>query len=85
MQATSDAPAPAAMVQFLTRERVSRAKRAFTTRRVVPECMRTLLSGQLKPCAGDLVIARVDELGKHRRIELPDGRRGPSFSLGTRL
>ena len=41
--------------------------------------MRTLLSGQLKPCAGDLVMARVDELGKHRRVELPDGRRAIIF------
>ena len=79
MQEMSDAPAPAIVVQFLTRDRVTRAKRAFTTRRVGAEWMRTLLSGQLKPCAGDLVMARVDELGKHRRVELPDGRRAIIF------
>jgi hypothetical protein len=37
--------------------------------------MTTLLSGDLAPAAGDLVLARVHALGKHRKIESPKGRR----------
>jgi hypothetical protein len=37
--------------------------------------MKTLLSGDLAPRSGDLVLATVHELGKHQRIEQPNGRR----------
>ena len=56
-----------------------RIKRAFTTRRVPIGDMRTLISGDVKPRAGDLVLATVDELGSHQRIELPNGRRAKIF------
>ncbi len=55
--------------------RIANAKRAFTTRRVPTRDMQTLVSGDLKPSAGNLVLATVCELGKHRRIEKPSGRR----------
>ncbi len=37
--------------------------------------MRTTIAGTLRPRPGDLVLASVDRLGHHRRIERPDGRR----------
>lgn len=51
------------------------AKRAFTTRRVPLARMKTLISGDTRPTTGQLVLATVHELGKHRRIERIDGRR----------
>lgn len=61
--------------------RLSAAKRAFTTRNVVPLHTAdatgwSLLAGTgVYPQAGDLVLARVTELGQHGRLERPDGRR----------
>ena len=62
-------------VQPLDEHQRSLAKRSFTTRRVPDEAMRTTIGGTLRPRAGDLVLASVDRLGHHRRIERPDGRR----------
>lgn len=55
--------------------RVARAKPAFTARRVPSVVIRTLVTGAVRPRAGDLVLARVDRLGQHPRIELPSGRK----------
>ncbi len=41
--------------------------------------MRTLITGNLQPAAGDLVLARVDEIGKQTKLELTDGRRAHMF------
>ena len=59
----------------LTRTRLMKAKRAFSTRRVPAREMRTLVSGDIKPASGNLVLATVRELGKHRKIEKLNGRR----------
>ncbi|MGI9433872.1 MAG: hypothetical protein ACR2Q4_03430 [Geminicoccaceae bacterium] len=56
-------------------ERTKIAKRAFTTRRVPAAEMRTLVTGDVRPKTGDLVLATVEEIGKHRKIEKPSGRR----------
>jgi mutator family transposase len=67
-------------VEELDPRRVARAKRAYTTRRVSPESMLSLISGPaISPTSGDLVLARIDEIGKQRRIELTDGRRAHLF------
>lgn len=68
----------------LTRERARKAKRAFTTRRVPVDDMRTLIGGAVCPAPGDLVLASVDEIGKHTRLELPNGRRARMF-LGDEI
>lgn len=66
-------------------ERVARAKRAFSTRNVSPlqhasgEGWSLLATRGIAPRIGDLVLARVDELGQHRRLELPDGRRASLY------
>ena len=59
---------------------VSDWKFAFTTRRVPPEAVADLIvAGNLIPEPGDLVLARVLQLGQHKRIELVDGRRAMMF------
>lgn len=62
-------------VTRLSATTVARAKRAFTTRRVPVRDMKTLISGYVKPTSGDLVLATIQEIGKHRKIEQPSGRR----------
>lgn len=62
-------------MEILNRNRLERAKNAFSTRRVPVEAMNTLLCGDRAPKAGDLVLARVTNIGFHKRIELPTGRR----------
>lgn len=59
--------------------RIKRAKRSFSTRRVLPEDMHTLLTGNLRPNPGDLVLARIDMIGKQTKLELTDGRRAHLF------
>jgi len=49
-------------------------KRAFTTRNVNEEAMQTLITGDVTPAPGDLVLARVDRVRQHLRLELPSGR-----------
>ncbi|MER9849352.1 hypothetical protein NKJ55_18815 [Mesorhizobium sp. M0106] len=66
-------------VSRIKRGRLKRAKRAFATRRVAASHMRTLVTGPIQPVAGDLVLARVDELGNHSRLELICGRKAIMF------
>lgn len=62
-------------------ERFSLAKRAYTTRRVPQDDMVRLSSdGCGAPRAGDLLLARVDKIGKHASLELMDGRRCSMFA-----
>lgn len=63
----------------LSAERVNNAKAAFTTRRADLTRAVTLLTGALTPVSGDLVLARVDELGHHKLIELPTSRKAHLF------
>jgi len=58
----------------LAQESFPAIKRAFSTRNVPESAIQTLLTGDLAPKAGDLVLARVDRLRQHLRIELPNGR-----------
>ena len=59
-------------------DRINKAKIAFTTRRVDLDTCRTLIHNT-KPNGGDLVLARVEEIGQHKRLELRDGRRARMF------
>ena len=67
------------MVAILPKIRIENAKRAFSTRRVPTADMNRLLTGDLRPEPGDLVLARVDEILKHTKLELTDGRRAHLF------
>lgn len=55
-------------------ERLSRAKRGFTTRRVPAADMHEVVEGGERPQPGDLVFARVERLGFRAVLERPDGR-----------
>jgi hypothetical protein len=67
-------------VTSLSLERLLRAKAAFTMRRIDLDALYAdaepkLLSGAIRPRPGDVVLARVDRIGQHGRIELTSGRR----------
>ncbi len=64
----------------LPRARIINAKRAFSTRRVPQKHLRRLITGDLRPEPGDLVLARVEEILKHTKLELTDGRRAHMFA-----
>jgi hypothetical protein len=53
---------------------------AHSTRRVDRGEARSLLCGDLVPQVGDLVLARVEQLGHHRHLQLADGRRRRLFA-----
>lgn len=63
----------------LTTQRLEQAKWAYTTRRIDQNQPMQLLCGDLSPQAGDLVLARVERLGHHRRLELVSSRRAKLF------
>lgn len=83
------APNPAAAGERratpLAAARVQAAKFSYTTRNVhtvlsAAEGDLSLLAGAgVCPRPGDLVLARVVEIGQHKRIELPDGRKATLF------
>ena len=58
----------------MTTALVERAKWAFTTRRVVRGDAARLLADVGRAVAGDLVLARVERIGSHRRVQLSEGR-----------
>lgn len=60
-------------------ERVRRARRAFSARRVcLPDAL-TLLRQGVVPQPGDLVLAQITSIGQHGRLELPEGRRSQLY------
>lgn len=62
----------------LDRLRLAAAKVSYTTRNVDLDRAHTLLTAAT-PRAGDLVLARVVEIGQHPRLELGNGRRAVLF------
>lgn len=66
-------------MQSLDGKRKKRFKWAYTTRNVDRDLVVGLLTGDLRPSAGDLVLARVDMLGQHRKLELTTSRRAGMF------
>lgn len=62
-------------------QRLARAKRAYTTRHVPLAKLARLYhgDGRLQPRAGDLVLARVERIGKHAQLEQTDSRRSALF------
>ncbi len=64
----------------LPSSQLATAKQSFATRNAPVDVMRNLLTGDLRPLAGDLVLARVDRVRQHARIELINGRRCRMFA-----
>lgn len=62
----------------LRQARIEAAKRAFTTRRVEFSGRCRLLANAI-PCAGDLILARIEKLGNHQKLETPHGRRAQLY------
>ena len=63
----------------LSRERMLRAKVSYTPRHANLESAAVLLTGDIKPKAGDLVLARIEKIGQHAALELTTGRRSSLF------
>lgn len=60
--------------------RLANAKWASTTRRVDRKAIRTLVNDpSIKPASGDLLLARVIELGQHTNLELATGRKASLY------
>jgi hypothetical protein len=78
-------PAALATAGVIDNARLARAKPAYTTRFVSrliaenPVGFGLITDTDLVPSAGDVVLARVDKIGQHARIELPGGRRASLF------
>ncbi len=70
---------PSATREARLPERLAKAKRAFTTRRIDLSVVSKIVRSGIQPKAGDLVLARVAAIGQHRRIENVHGRRGDLF------
>ena len=68
----------------LNSERVAKTKIAFTLRRVNLSAGSQLISGRATPKAGDIVLARVEQLNQHKSLQLTDGRRSRLF-LGDEI
>ncbi|GAB4193016.1 MAG: hypothetical protein Tsb002_23170 [Wenzhouxiangellaceae bacterium] len=64
-----------AVFEPLSAMRLHRAKRAYITRRVYWPRQTTLVTANVTPRAGDLVLARVTHPGAVGELELPHGRR----------
>jgi hypothetical protein len=60
--------------------RLQRAPWGFTTRRVSPDVVHEIRNDGIAPQAGDLVLARIEALGHHRRLQLASGRRRTLFT-----
>jgi len=70
---------PRPSVSPVETQRLAKVKSAYTTRHAPISEAGYLIGGSVKPAPGDLVLARVDRLGQHPRIELVNGRRAPLF------
>lgn len=63
------------MIVILNTDRLAAIKPSFTTRRIPEGDVAAIDMAAVDLMPGDVVLARVDEIGQHKRIERPDGRR----------
>lgn len=63
----------------LAASRLALAKWAYSTRHVERQVARQLITQDYQPQPGDLVLAKVDKLNQHKRLELANGRRATLF------
>ncbi len=65
-----------AEIEMLSPKRLEKAKKSYNVRKVPLQIAKFLLIGDdIQPDAGDLVLAKVVNIGQHQRIELGCGRR----------
>src|SRR5262245_34788063 len=67
------------MTRRRVRVRLGRASWAFSTRRVPTSAACIVLPLEGRPRVGDVVLARVDAIGHHGFLHLPNGRRRQLF------
>jgi len=79
MPAPGYVPGPRRLEPAPSEEHLRRMKFAYTARGARRRPPGGLLTGDVAPRAGDIVVARVDELGQHKRLELKTGRRANLF------
>ena len=60
---------------ILPERRVHRMKFSYAAGPIDRHCLRGLIVGDAKPELGDVVVARVDRIGHHKRLELRTGRK----------
>jgi len=53
---------------------------AAVVTRLDPARATLLVSGPVTPSAGDLLLARVERIGHHTKLQAPDGRRAPRLA-----
>ena len=63
------------MIVILDAERLFSIKPSFATRRIPKDAVGAIDKAASSLVPGDLVLARVDRIGQHQRLERPDGRR----------
>ncbi len=63
----------------LDKQRLQQVKAAYTTRHVARAAMASLITNGAVPNSGDVVLARIDRIGKHKQLEFCDGRRSTLF------
>ncbi|MBL1321435.1 MAG: hypothetical protein COA63_010310 [Methylophaga sp.] len=63
----------------IDKTRIATAKRSYVTRNVSIQSFRYLVEGNIIPKSGQLLLARVDRIGQHARLEHPSGRRAHLF------
>ncbi len=66
-------------ISSLQSTKLTKIKAASTTRNVNFDTLDHLITGDLKPQAGDLVLAKVEQIGQHKRIDLATGRKAHLF------
>lgn len=66
-------------IEPMLKARLQGAKRAYSTHRVELADAAGLICADYAPQSGDLVLARIDKLSQHSRIELTNGRRATLF------
>lgn len=66
------------MTTLIDHDRLAKAKRAFSTRNVAAASLGAVSAG-VAPRAGDVVLARVLEIGAHENLELPTSRKAKLF------
>lgn len=67
------------MMTLLAPARRGAIRPSFATRRVALADVAAIDTAAAGLCPGDVVLARIDEIGHHGAIELPDGRRAKLF------
>ena len=70
--------------KLLKDSRLNKAKQSYVTRHIPKKACSYLLESDLSPEVGQLILAKVDRLGYHSRLELPTGRRA-TLSVGDEI